>query len=83
MFLLSTTFSRLLLSGPSCIRENFCTQSGGTKHLSKNHFLKAKFNKNSETTKAMYLKFGDMISLRMKLCTCSFGVATSHGFMLS
>ena len=41
----------------------------------KNHFSKAKFNKNFETTKARNWKFGDMISLYMKMCTCSFGVA--------
>ena len=36
-------------------------------------------DKNSETTKARNLKFGDMISLYMKLCTSNFGGATSLG----
>ena len=37
-------------------------------------------DKNSETTKARNLNFGQMIrSLYKKLCTCSFGGATSRG----
>ena len=35
--------------------------------------------KNSETTKARSLIFGDMISLYIKLCICIFGGATSRG----
>ena len=35
-------------------------------------------NKNSETIKAKNLKFGDLISLYMNLCTCNFGGATSR-----
>ena len=34
--------------------------------------------KNSKTTKAINLKFGDIISLYMKLCTCIFGGAIHH-----
>ena len=33
----------------------------------------------SKTTKARYLKFGQIISLYMNLCTCNFGGATSRG----
>ena len=47
--------------------------------LSKNYFLKAKFYKNSEVTKARNLKFGQIISLYMKLCTCILGGAMSCG----
>ena len=36
-------------------------------------------NKNSKTTEAKKLKFGDKISLYRKLCTCIFGGATSRG----
>ena len=35
--------------------------------------------KKSETTKARNLKFGDIISLYMKLCSGIFGSAKSHG----
>ena len=35
--------------------------------------------KNFESTKARNLKFGDMIRLYMKLCTCVFGAVRSHG----
>ena len=34
---------------------------------------------NSKTTKARNLKFGQMISVYMKLCTCNFGGVTSRG----
>ena len=47
--------------------------------LCKNHFLKAKFNKNSKIAKARNFKFRDMISLYMKLCTCVFKGATTRG----
>ena len=43
--------------------------------LSKSHYG----DKNSKITKARNLKFGQMISLNMKLCTCNFGGATSCG----
>ena len=36
-------------------------------------------HKNSETTKARNLKFGQMIGIYMDLCTCNFGGATSRG----
>ena len=36
-------------------------------------------HKNSETTKARNLKFGQMIGLYMDLGTCNFGGATSRG----
>ena len=35
--------------------------------------------KNSKTTKAKNRKFGQMISLYMKLCTCIVGGATLRG----
>ena len=44
-------------------------------YLSKSHYG----NKNSETTKARNLKFGQMISLYMNLRPSNFGVATSRG----
>ena len=43
-------------------------------YLSKLHFG----DKNFQTTKATNLKFGQMISLNMKLCTCNFGGVTLH-----
>ena len=43
--------------------------------LSKLHY----WNKNSETTTARNLKFGQMIGLYMDLRCCSFGGATSRG----
>ena len=43
--------------------------------LSKSHYG----NKNSETTKARNLKFGQMIGLYMDLRHCNFGGATSRG----
>ena len=43
-------------------------------YLSKLHYG----DKNSKTRKARNLKFGDMISLYMKLCACNFGGATSR-----
>ena len=43
--------------------------------LSKSHYG----DKNSETTKARNLRFGQMISLYMKLCACNFEGATSRG----
>ena len=45
-------------------------------YLFKNFFRRCK---DSETTTARKFKFGDMISLYMKLCTCIFGGATSSG----
>ena len=39
-------------------------------------------DKNSETTKARNLKFGQMISLYMKLCICNFEGTTSRGLGL-
>ena len=42
----------------------------------KNFFIRPR---NSKTTKARKLKFGDMISPYMKLYTCIFGGATSRG----
>ena len=44
-------------------------------YLSKSHYG----NKNSETTKARNLKFGQMIGLYMDLRDCNFGSATSRG----
>ena len=35
--------------------------------------------KTPQTQKARNLKFGQMISLYMKLCACNFGGATSRG----
>ena len=43
--------------------------------LSKNHFLKAKFNKSFKTNKVRNFKFGDKIDLYMKFRTCIFGGA--------
>ena len=36
-------------------------------------------DKNSETTKATNLKFGQMINPFMKVCACNFGGATLRG----
>ena len=44
-------------------------------YLSKSHHG----NKNSKTTKARNLKFGQIIGLYMDLCHCNFGGATSRG----
>ena len=44
-------------------------------YLSKSHWG----NKNSKTTKARNLKFGQIISLYMNLRHCNFGGATSRG----
>ena len=44
--------------------------------LSKSHYG----DKYSKTTKVSDLKFGQMISLYMKLCASNFGDAASRGF---
>ena len=60
---------------------NIFKQSGGIKHLSKKSLFKSKFYKNSDTTIAKNLNFGDKISLYMKLCICIFGVTTRGGVL--
>ena len=57
------------------LETNFLHTLGVPNIYQKNHFLKAKFNNNSETTEVKNLKFGDMKTLYMKLYTCIFGVA--------
>ena len=59
-------------------RQTFLHSLGVPNIYPKHYFLKAKFNKNFETTKVRNLKFGDMRSLKMRLCTSIGGVTTSR-----